>query len=375
MSDTCTNSESPVPAADSVSGSEWAQRLCDWYEHNHRRLPWRESPSPYRVWVSEIMLQQTRVATVVPYFERFLSRFPTIADLATANQESVLKAWEGLGYYARARNLHRAARMVVREFDGELPSDNCELRKLPGLGAYAAAAVASIAFGRAVPAVDGNVLRVVARFQGLDQDVRSARVRREAAGWVSAAMAVCPPATVTQAVMELGALICVPRTPLCSQCPIASFCAALRWERTHQLPVRTPRRTVPHLTVAVAVIPRNRRFLIARRPEEAMLGGLWEFPGGKQEPGESLEQTVVREVREETGLDVAVQRLLGTVQHAYSHFRVTLSVFRCLPRDGQQPRTSAANTDLAWVTLEEIAAYPIPKASHKILALLRDADV
>ena len=347
----------------------WIAQLLRWYRRHRRILPWREAPTPYRVWVSEVMLQQTQVATVVPYFDRFMARFPDLAALASADLQAVLKAWEGLGYYRRARNLHRAAGLVMAEHGGVIPGDPAVLGRLPGVGLYTAAAVASIAFGVPVAVVDGNVLRVGSRLWCLDQDSRQAALPREVRRRLDAAVVQSgDPSAFNQALMELGARVCRPRDPSCGECPCQADCLALAAGRVAELPVRSARPAVPHHRIAVGLLEHEGRVLIARRDEEQMLGGLWEFPGGKQEPGETLAETVVREFQEELGLAVQVGARLCTIRHAYSHFRITLSAYRCVPAGAVE--ALRCGRPVAWVPWDRLGEYPFPKANHKIFAAL-----
>ncbi|MBN1670787.1 MAG: A/G-specific adenine glycosylase [Kiritimatiellae bacterium] len=352
--------------------SRWRERLLSWFQRNRRAMPWRDDPSPYRVWISEIMLQQTQVDTVIPYFRRFLARFPSIRTLAAADTQQVLKAWEGLGYYARARNLHAAARQVVARFDGKLPDAPEELAALPGVGAYTAAAVASIAYGRPVPAVDGNVLRVFARFWGLSEDIRAAKTRQILSRRLAPYVPVRRASAFNQAAMELGALVCRPKQPGCRQCPLRTDCTAFRTGRTAKLPVRSPRRPVPNHEIAVGVVWRRGRVLIARRKQDRMLGGLWEFPGGKRRAGERLAQTAAREVREETRLKVRVGPPYCTVRHAYSHFTITLTAFRCRCLSGRA--TPVTSDEVKWVSLTRAREHPMPAANKKVLAAVERSE-
>ncbi len=350
----------------------WPERLLEWYDANRRPMPWRADPTPYRVWISEIMLQQTQVDTVIPYFERFVARFPDIRSLARADLQDVLRAWQGLGYYARARNLHRAAGIVASEMDGRIPGSFEELRKLPGLGPYTAAAIASIAFGEAVPVVDGNVLRVFTRFWGIEDDIRRPRVRDALFDRLGPYVAGAPPSAFNQSIMELGALVCRPTSPDCPRCPIAAPCVARRENRTGELPVKSRAKPIPHHEIAVGVIWRRGRILVGRRRADQMLGGLWEFPGGKRRPGESLAETARREILEETGLEVVLDETpYAVVEHTYSHFRITLTAFPCRSDRG---RPVARSTDaLRWVRLPDLSALPFPKANLAVIDAIRRA--
>jgi A/G-specific adenine glycosylase len=330
-------------------------------------MPWREDPSPYRVWVSEIMLQQTQVATVVPYFERFIARFPTVKDLASADTQAVLKLWEGLGYYSRARNLLKAARQVVDDGDGALPLTAAAWMALPGVGEYTSAAIASMAHGEAVPSVDGNVLRVFTRFWGIEDDIAQPATRHAMRARLLPHMRRADPSAFNQAMMELGALVCRPRSPDCDACPLAPRCVARCRGLTDRLPVKTRIGKVPHHTEAVAVIRRRGKLLVCRRHEEGLLGGLWEFPGGRREGREPLEAVLLRAVLEQTGLAVEVVAGRGRVAHAYSHFKLTLHVYECaVVRGRTKARTHA---ELRWVSPDELDALPLSTAQRRAATL------
>jgi len=260
--------------------------LIDWFKHNKEDLPWRQTDDPYRIWLSEIMLQQTQIATVLPYYARFLERFPTVEALAAAPLDDVLKLWEGLGYYSRARNLHRAARMVVEEFGGEFPRTLEGLRTLPGVGPYTAGAVGSIAFGLDVPVLDGNVIRVLARLFNIEDDVRQAGTKRRLWKLAGEIVPAGRAAAWNEGLMELGQRVCVPRSPRCDVCPVRDFCEARALGVQEQRPIRSQKARTPHYDVTAGVIrDGDGHILIAQRKLDAMLGGLWEFPGGKCDAG------------------------------------------------------------------------------------------
>jgi A/G-specific adenine glycosylase len=315
------------------------------------------------------MLQQTQVATAIPYFERFLKRFPTVESLARARQASVLKAWEGLGYYSRARRLHDAARRVVRDHGGRLPSSAEQLRQLPGVGRYTAGAIASIAFGAGGAALDGNVIRVLSRLMLIEANPSTAQ--GEATFWEHAER-LAPrrkSGLWNQAVMDLGATVCVPRRPRCLVCPLSEPCRARAEGRQDEFPAKSPRKAVPHHDVAVGLLWKDGKVLIDRRPAGGMLGGMWEFPGGKRHEGETIEACLRRELREELGVGVSDVRPLVTTSHAYSHFRVTLHAFECRLASGR-PRPLKSEC-LKWATLDELDRYAFPKGSRKIIDALR----
>jgi len=331
-------------------------------------MPWRGQADPYTVWVAEIMLQQTQVKTVKPYYAAFMKRFPTVRRLAEADLGDVLKTWEGLGYYSRARNLHRAAAKVVADFGGELPGEVEQLRKLPGIGPYTAGAIASIAFGRDEPVLDGNVARVLCRVFVIRRNPAESTTRKRL--W-SLARQLLPPGgagAFNQALMDLGATVCTPRSPRCDRCPVALPCAARARGEQARLPRKAPARPLPHHDVVAGIIRKRGRILIDRRKPHGLLGGLWEFPGGKREPGETLEEALRREVREELGIRIRVGRELIVVEHAYSHFRITLHAMECRYLSG---RTRAIGCDaFRWVRPEELDRFPFPRANRKILAAL-----
>lgn len=346
------------------------QGLLKWYRRHRRLLPWRQTHDPYAIWVSEVMLQQTQVATVVPYYRRFLNRFASIDQLAAADLEPVLKAWEGLGYYARARNLHRAAQIVSATYAGQIPTDWQAFRSLPGVGDYIAAAVLSIAFDQAHPVVDGNVKRVLARLRLIDTPVNSPSAHKAFQPLAARLLDPGQPGDFNQAVMELGALVCTPRNPKCPTCPIQVKCRAAQGGQTREFPKRAARRTVPHYRIAAGVVFKNGRVLITRRQPSGLLGGLWEFPGGKIGPSESSVQACIREIKEEVNLNVEVTERLTTVKHAYTHFSITLEVFICRYRGGRV-RLSGPEA-FRWITMGQIDSFPFPKANAKFIPLLKE---
>jgi A/G-specific adenine glycosylase len=346
-----------------------AAGLLRWFRRSRRPLPWRTDRDPYRIWVAEVLLQQTRVAQAIPYYERFVRRFPSVHALAAARLPDVLKAWEGAGYYARARHLHAAAREIVAEHGGELPETVAGLEALPGIGPYIARAIASLAFDRPVVALEANGLRVAARWTREGGDLRSAAVR----GRLEEALrAVLPPAHAgpfNEAVMELGETICLPVAPECARCPVAFACQAFReLDDPGSVPRRPARQSRPHLRAAVVVlVDANGRWLLQRRPLRGLLGGLWEFPGGKIDPGETPMGAARRELREETGRSVGKLTEVGVVRHSYSHFSVDLHVFRGRPGRASFAPPSAPQR---WVAPRRVTALPLPKATEKIVRLL-----
>jgi A/G-specific adenine glycosylase len=342
-----------------------------WYAANKRDLPWRASQDPYLIWISEVMLQQTQVAAVIPYYERFVAKYADVRALSGAPLEDVLKVWEGMGYYARARNLHRAAMIVCAETGGEIPCDYARLRSLPGVGDYIASAVMSIAFGRPCAVVDGNARRVLARLFLLDAPIATASSARVFKDRADALLDRSHPGEFNQAIMELGATVCAPRKPSCDRCPVSRYCGAFAGGLQTSYPARAPRREVPRHRIAVGVVRKNGRILITRRRESGLLGGLWEFPGGKIEPGEAPADACRREIAEEVNLTVKVTGLIACVEHAYSHFKVSVDVFDCEYRAGEIKLSGP--TDFRWILVDETDEYAFPAVNHKIFPYLKRA--
>ncbi|MEL6703425.1 MAG: A/G-specific adenine glycosylase [Bacteroidota bacterium] len=349
--------------------------LLDWFERVRRPMPWRAEDEhgrrdPYRVWLSEIMLQQTRVDQATPYFERFTTTFPTVDALAEADLDDVLKQWEGLGYYSRARNLHRAAKQIVEEHDGRVPDTEAAISALPGIGPYTAAAVLSLAYGVPLAVLDGNVIRVLTRVFAIDDDVKRSPVTKALRRLANDLLPVEQPGAFNEAVMELGATVCTPATPQCPGCSLRSACAAFAEGNPTRYPVAAKKKPVPHYDIAVGVVYDDEgRVLIQKRPEDAMLGGLWEFPGGKHEDGETLADTCARELREELGIEVAVTEPVARIDHAYSHFKITLHAFRCrLIRGTPEGREGQP---LQWVAVSSLDDYAFPRANRRLIETLQ----
>jgi A/G-specific adenine glycosylase len=348
------------------------KHLTDWYGIYRRNLPWRQTSDPYAIWVSEVMLQQTQVKTVLAYYSRFIRKFPDIHTLAASRLEDVLKLWEGLGYYARARNFHRAAEKVVLQFAGSIPRNIEEFKKLPGVGEYMAAAVMSIAFDQPFAVIDGNVRRVMARLFQIETPVNDSGSHR---GFKAHAQRLLEadsgsPGIFNQAMMELGALVCKPRNPACSDCPVSSRCIARLSDRVADYPAKIRRLPSPLYYIAVGVVKKGGRLLITQRKPEGLLGGLWEFPGGKIREEETSRSACIREIKEEVNLDVEIDSYLTRVKHAYTHFKISMDVFLCNYLSGEVILNGPVNH--RWVRPKEISRYPFPKANLKFVPLLYD---
>ncbi|HNS38719.1 MAG TPA: A/G-specific adenine glycosylase [Promineifilum sp.] len=349
--------------------------LLAWWDAGHAYWPWRRTRDAYAIWVAEVMLQQTQIATVIPYYERWMARWPTVAALEDASLDDVLKMWEGLGYYSRARNLHAAAGVIMSDFNGRLPHTVAELRKLPGIGRYTAGAIASIAFNVPTPILDGNITRILSRLHDITDDVTQPATHTRLWQLAEESVPANRPGDYNEALMELGQRICVPKTPHCHICPLAARCLARQRGTQLERPVRPPRKRTPHYDVVAAVIWRDGvpspdgRFLIAQRPLDGLLGGLWEFPGGKVEPGEIMSETLCREIREELTLAIEPGAPLIAIDHAYTHFRITLHAFHAAYIEGEVQHLGVA--DHAWVTLDDLDRYAFAATDRKIIAALQ----
>ncbi len=343
--------------------------LLDWFNSNKRDLAWRKTNDPYKIWVSEIMLQQTRVDQATPYYHRFIKRFPDVYELAKAPQDDLLKIWEGLGYYSRARNMQFAANQIVEDFGGKFPDSEKDVRSLKGIGPYTSAAILSIAFGKPFAVVDGNVIRVLSRLAGIEEDVRKKEVIKQIQHLADEFLNHDNPGDHNQAVMELGATICTPKNPKCHSCPLQLQCTATKLIKTDTIPYKSPAKKRPHKHIGVGVIVDDEnRLLIAKRPNDVMLGGLWEFPGGKKENDESIEQTITRELEEELGVTVETGGKITEIKHAYSHFTITLHAYYCRITDGEP--LAKSSQEIRWVNRKELQDFPFPKANKQLTELL-----
>ena len=351
----------------------FTHQLIKWYTAHKRDLPWRKSdghtPGAYEIWLSEIMLQQTQVATVLDYYRKFLKLFPTVQHLAKADLDTVLKAWEGLGYYARCRNLHKTAQIVSEQYQGRFPDTIEEMQALPGIGQSTAGAILTFAYNQRQPILDGNVKRVLSRVYAVTDNIAKPDVIKRMWGYSNNLInAAGDPYSFNQAIMELGATLCIPKEPRCLVCPLSNLCKAKAKGIAHELPVKTKKAPTPHYDIAVGVVWKSGKILIQQRPNEGLLGGLWEFPGGKQEPKETLEETVGREIAEELEIEITVGEKIATVKHAYTHFKITLHAYHCNWKSGK-PEPKAAQAWL-WVQPEELSKYAFPKANKTVLETL-----
>jgi len=345
--------------------SEFSDRILAWYDQHARVLPWRGHADPYAVWVSEIMLQQTRVETVIPYFERWMKQFPTIAVLAQASQQAVLSAWEGLGYYSRGRNLHRAAIMVMQEYGGHLPVDINHLRRLPGIGRYTSAAIASIAYHQDVATLDGNLRRIFSRV--FDVSIPADTQPGEKVLWDLAQIHLPEgrAGEYNQALMDLGSAVCLPRKPRCFLCPLAEVCQSRA--NPESRPVLKPKPEVSRRLKMAAVILRNQHALLALRPSKGLLGGLWEFPAGFVE--ENSTESLAFVLNMDYSIEISPTIFLSEIQHAYTHFRLVEYVWQC------ELIAFVENPALKWAPIAALADHPMGKVDRSIAKMIMTASV
>lgn len=350
------------------TGNLLRRRLLAWYKRCGRALPWRETADPYRIWISEIMLQQTRVDTVIPYYERFLKIFPDVFALASAPLQDVLKAWENLGYYSRARHLHEAAKIIAVRWGGQIPDTPEDIRALPGIGDYTAGAILSIAYGRAVPAVDGNVRRILSRVFAIGKPVNDPKEQKNLFELTSSLVPGKRAGDFNQALMDLGATICQAKNPNCDACPLASLCLARRDGLQNSLPVLRKSPAIPHRQAVAAVI-RNRKglLLIVQRPAAGLLASLWKLPGGFVEDVENQKIGLCQLVREELGLSIRTGKKIASVDHTYTHFRLKLHVYECFLLSGRPGSRGCRNW--RWATSADLKKLPLSKIDRMAMAL------
>lgn len=358
-------------------------RLLAWFRDHQRDLPWRRRPEPYAVWVSEMMLQQTQVATVIPYFDRWMQKYPTVLDLAKANEAQVLHSWQGLGYYRRARALHAGAKVVASEHGGVVPRDVDGLRALPGIGAYTAGAIASIAYQLPTPIVDGNVIRVLCRLFAQRGDPAKAPLKKSVWEWAGALVPESDPSAFNQGMMELGALLCKPQSPRCGSCPLRSVCRARRLGIAEELPEISKAVALTSVVAAAAIVRRGSSVLVAKRADDASRwAGLWEFPQSEVRDDERSDDAAARAVKQATGLVVRSGALEAELRHGVTRFRITLRAYACslAPRSracASAPANPAVGAEFRWLlpaTLEDLPmSAPHRRLARKIASIARPA--
>ncbi len=355
------------------------QKLVQWYRKNKRDLPWRQTKDIYKIWLSEVMLQQTQVKTVIPYYLAFIERYPTIDALAAADEDELLKRWEGLGYYKRCHNLHLAAQRIVKENNSEIPDIPGKFYSLPGVGPYIKAAVMSIVYGYVLPAVDTNVIRVYSRFTYINEKLGRTSILNLVNKELEHIIPHDNPGEFNQAMMELGALVCLPKKPHCTICPLSEECLAKQHGQQEAIPTKKKPREVPKYQVSVAVICKRDEpgtFYIQKRHPDGHLGGMWEFPGGKKTKTETSRQTLLREIKEELGIDIKIIGKISQIDHAYSHFKVQLHFFYCRlpkssPADMEDKIKPLSGMPYRWLTIDQVDELPFPGANIKFFPRLR----
>jgi len=345
------------------------KRLLRWFEVNRRDLPWRRTRDPYRIWLSEVLLQQTRVETARAYYERFVHVFPDLRSLAQAPRDRVLRLWSGLGYYRRAHNLHNAARTIMQRYGGRFPRRASDLQSLPGVGPYTAAAVASIAFDEPVATLDGNAKRVLARLFAVAARMDTSSTLRRLGHLAAVLLDPRRPGIFNQAVMELGATVCLPRRPRCDACPLRTWCAALDAGAQHRLPQRAVKRPTPVLHVATAVVQRDGRVLLVRRPDDGRMGGLWHLPAAEADEAPAARRLLRHRLRAQWNLRVEMLESLGRMEHLLSHRRLRVEVLRA----GRVSGGPVRRRDACWVTLAGACRLPLSSLDRRLLQLLAGA--
>ncbi len=361
-----------TPKEIDVLSEFFQQALLRWFKNNRRDLPWRRKYEPYHVWLSEIMLQQTQMERGVKYFLRWLKRFPDIAAVASADEQEIMKYWEGLGYYARARNLHKAAKVMMSEFDGEVPGEYDSLLRLPGVGPYTASAISSIAFNSDIPVVDANVERVFSRLFDIDEPIKGRGVHKKICNIAEKLLPKGVARQFNQALMDLGGLICKPKKPDCGLCPISRKCLAYCGNFVEDRPVKgLPQQTIL-IEMSTGILVRDRYIFIQQRKADDIWGGLWEFPGGRLKENESPETAVVREFEEETGFSVGICSKITTVTHFFTKYKVVLHCYRCrLDQDSILPELTAAQK-FHWIQEAQLDSYGFPAGHRKFIEYMRE---
>ena len=341
------------------------QKLLEWFDQNKRNLPWRHGRNPYRVWISEIMLQQTQVKTVIPYFNKWMEKYPNLESLKNAKYDDIIKIWEGLGYYSRCKNIYSAVQKITTSF----PKTYEELVSLPGIGDYTAKTILAIAYNHQAVGIDTNLERIGYRQLGLK--AKSKRNQQRVINFLEKNQSIDRPGDYNEALMDLGSSLCKAHTTFCKQCPIKSSCKAFKSSSPTKYPTPKISKKLPTYDIAVSVIKFDNRVLIAKRENTKFLSGLWEFPGGKIEKNESAETAIIRELKEETNLNIKTPTYLGSIKHQYSHFGVNIALFISYPKS---IRNLSIKQDYKWIQIDDIDKYALPKANHKMIDILRKLD-
>ena len=346
----------------SINRRIYLLELLDWYQKNGCNFPWKNSRDPYSIWLSEVMLQQTKISTVLPYYHKWISVFPHIRLVAETHIDNILKLWEGLGYYARARNFHKACQIVLEKHNGEIPKDPSEFLKLPGVGPYIAGAVMSIAFNLPIPAIDGNVVRVVSRLNSIN--ISYPKSKKQIDLFLLELIDHDRPGCFNQALMDLGRVICTPSNPSCNICPVKNHCRSFVNKTVNKYPIKVNKSPCPHYHLSVGLIWKDSRILISKRNDSGLLGGLWEFPGGKIRPNENGADSIVRHAQEVLNISIYPVSRVKQIKHAYSHFSFTVEAYRCKFKGGTPATLGCA--DFRWIYPYETHKFAFHRANHKL---------
>jgi A/G-specific adenine glycosylase len=342
--------------------STQAELLLHWYALNGRKLPWRDHPDPYAIWVSEIMLQQTRVDTVIAYYQKWMQKFPNLGDLAKATENELLSTWEGLGYYSRVRNLHRAAQIVVENYKGRIPENVDELVKLPGIGRYTAGAIASIAFKADVPTLDSNIRRVFSRLYNIEESVETTRTEKLLWSLLNQDLPTGKAGDYNQALMDLGATICTPKKPACNNCPLSNICQAKEKGVQEERPLLNSKPNQPTLYFIAALLRNENKFLLNKRPSKGLLGGLWEFPNQQVSEYEEEQELKLKQLlKKRFGIIAEVGSQVGVYKHTYTHFHQIMKVYNC-----NYISENDILSGINWVTADKLSNYPMGKIFRMI---------
>ena len=340
--------------------------LISWYKKSNYKMPWRGTSDPYKIWISEIMLQQTQVKTVINYYNQWINTLPTVEDVAQANIDTILKLWEGLGYYKRAHNIHDTAQIILKKYNSQIPNDYNELISLKGIGDYTASSILSIAFNQRYPAVDGNLKRVISRLKNFN----NIQLKKSIKKIILNLMINSNAGEVNQALMDLGREVCTSNQPKCQLCPLISICKAFKTRQIAKYPEKVAKKPKPEFDVIVGMIYKNNNFLISKRKKDGFLGGLWELPGGKKNPKESHLDCLKREIQEELDIRVDIGNKIGKIKHHYSHFSINLIGYECQYKNGSAKPLSSDK--IKWIKTNKIDNFAFPKSTIKLFSLLGD---
>ena len=342
-----------------------SNKLLKWYYHQNIQMPWRANTQPYRIWISEIMLQQTQVNTVIPYYNKWMKKYPTVKDLSKAALDDLLYLWQGLGYYNRVESIYKASKIIQKNYNGEIPNSYEKLITLPGIGDYTASAILSIAYNQYIVPIDGNIKRIVARFNHYATTSNKLDEYKE---YTKRLINKNKIGDSIQGLMDLGRTICKPKIPICNVCPINRKCLSHISGDVDKYPQKKLRKQIPTYNVVVGLIMKNKKFLISKRPKKGLLSNLWELPGGKMKLKENKKICLKREIKEETDIQIKILNEVGTVKHQYSHFGVIITLFKCQYVSGiAKPH---ASQDVKWISFNQKKQFAFPKATHKLFQLI-----